>query len=78
MATCRNIRGVHRTYKKTWIQELKMRLPVIKPVGLGECKHEGETEPKNGGYVCLKCFKFLSYSVKRYDNKLGKIFSDIK
>lgn len=77
MATLRFINGVQRTYKKTWVEDLGMRLPVIKPDGLGECKHEGETEAKNGCYVCLDCFCFLSYAVMKKDNKTGNYFSDI-
>ena len=73
----------NRTYKKH--MDLKMDNPYYIPVMNytpkreipKDCKHEGETESKNGGYVCLDCFCFLSYAVMKKDNQTGNYFSDI-
>lgn len=73
----------NRVYKKS--MDLKEDNPVWIPVmnyrilrePIMDCQHEGETEAKNGGYVCLDCFCFLGYAVMKKDKQTGNYFSDI-
>lgn len=54
-------------------------LPVIRPQIKDGCKHQGEYEPKNGGYVCLEpgCYQFFSSPRIKKDVQTEKTFSDI-
>ena len=77
---CRRKNG--KVFYRVLISDLKLWLPVIKEDTKVErsdsiCKHDRETEAKNGGYVCMDCFHFMSYAVRKRDNKTGKQFSDI-